>query len=78
MQKNEESEWKLNEYEDQKQFSNMMFFVWDGNHRLLAWTNVINKIYEDDLSMHVCLDAWVLHLKGNEIVMSHTMAKINR
>ena len=41
---------KLLQGDNLKCFSNKMFHVWDGNHRLQAWLPVINKDHSDDLN----------------------------
>jgi hypothetical protein len=35
----------LQSNEDLKFMSNQIFYVWDGNHRLLAWTDHIDKVH---------------------------------
>jgi hypothetical protein len=51
-QRDREFEMSLTSYPDLKSFSNKYFYVWDGNHRLLAWTDHIDKVHKNDLVWH--------------------------
>ena len=41
-------------------YSNRMFFVWDGNHRLKAWLPYIEECHPEDPAFHVPVRAIVL------------------
>ena len=41
--------------------SNKMFYVWDGNLRLVAWMEFISKVHPNDLDWHFCVRTIVLH-----------------
>jgi hypothetical protein len=45
-------DWEFEDFlgsdEDLKMLSNKYFFVWDGNHRLLAWNNHIDMVHKGD------------------------------
>ena len=41
--------------------SNKMFYVWNGNHRLVAWTEFISEAHTNDLDWHFCMRTIVLH-----------------
>ena len=45
-----------------KKFSNMMFHVWDGNHRLLAWYPLIEWNHKSDLAFHVLVKSIILSI----------------
>ena len=48
MKSNNEFEYFLKADADLRGFSNKIFFVWDGNHRLQVWLPIINKDHADD------------------------------
>ena len=49
---NDEFEKKLFADEDMKIFSDKMFMVWDGNHRLQAWMPIIEQFHTYDINWH--------------------------
>jgi len=55
-----------------------MFFVCDGNHRLLAWKSYISKNYRDNEKWHVAMDSIVLDTKGRIGLAIHAMHDINK
>ena len=55
----------LSKNEDLVFLRNMMFFVWDRNHRHVAWTNHISRLHRDDLSWHFSMDSILLMSKDN-------------
>ena len=57
---NEEFEKKLQADEDLKIFSNKMFMVWDGNHRLQAWMPIIEQFHAHDINWHFCVEGVIL------------------
>ena len=50
--KNVEFEEFLNADPELHFFSNKMFYVYDGNHKLVAWTEFIHKAHPNDLDWH--------------------------
>jgi hypothetical protein len=45
---------------DLQKLSNMMFFVWDGNHRLQAWLPYIDRMHKTKENWHVTIDSIIL------------------
>jgi hypothetical protein len=45
---------------DIQKLSNMMFFVWDGNHRLQAWLPYIDQMHKTKENSHVAVDSIIL------------------
>jgi hypothetical protein len=45
---NVEFKYILNANLDSKMFSNKMFYVWDGNHRLKVWYLCIDRVHQDE------------------------------
>ena len=77
--------WKDMEFEQFLQFdpelqflSNKMFYVWDGNHRLVAWTEFISQAHPNDLDWHFHMRTIVLHTLDNITSMLTAMHDINR
>jgi hypothetical protein len=62
---NAEFEKKLLADEDLKIFSNKMFMVWDGNHRLQAWMPIIENFHTHDINWHFCVEGVILDPKGD-------------
>ncbi len=60
MSKNERFETTLLVNHDLKSFSECMFFVWNGNHRLQAWLLYINHLHDDEASWHNFVDSIIL------------------
>jgi len=63
--RNEDFEETLLADDDLKAFSNKMFMVWDGNHRLQAWLPIIEQFHAGDLNWHFCVESIILDPKGN-------------
>ena len=60
-------------------FSNKFFFVWDGNHRHTAWTEVISKLHPNDSSFHVLVRAVVIEPSmENRHISLNAMSNWNR
>ena len=60
-------------------FSNKMFFVWDGNHRLKAWMPYISECHPDDLAFHVHVKSILLKVtKENHDVLLNAMTDWNK
>ena len=62
---NEEFERKLLADDDLKIFSNKMFMVWDGNHRLQAWMPIIEQFHTHDINWHFCVEGVILDPRGD-------------
>lgn len=45
---------------DWSKYSGKMFHVWDGNHRLKAWMEIINRDHDDDPDWHYDVECFVL------------------
>ena len=58
--------------------SNKMFYVWDGNHKLVAWTEFISVAHPNDLDWHFHVRTIVLHTLDNVINILTAMHDINR
>ena len=62
---NDEFERMLQEDEDLKIFSQKMFQVWDGNHRLQAWMPIIEQEHSGDIEWHYSVESVILDPKGD-------------
>jgi len=60
---NEDFEKTLLGDDDLKIFSNKMFHVWDGNHRLAAWMPIIEQFHARDINWHFCVESVILDPK---------------
>jgi len=58
--------------------SGFMFFVWDGNHRHMAWTSYINNMRMDEREWHISVDSILLETKGFTGILMNAMNDINR
>ena len=57
-----------------KKFSNKMFYVSNGNHRLLAWYPFITTNQKNNLAFHVLVKSIVLNVhEGNRKELVHAM-----
>ena len=62
-----------------KKFSNRMFYVWDGNHRLLAWYPFIASNQRNNPAFHVPVKAIVLRVEeNNRKELLHAMTDWNK
>jgi hypothetical protein len=68
----------LQSNDDLKFVSNRMFFVWDGNHRLLAWSDHIYKVHRNELSWHYRVRSIVLHTQDAVTDTLNSMHDINK
>jgi hypothetical protein len=68
----------LGNEEDLKMLSNKYFFVWDGNHHLLAWNNHIDMVHKGDLDWHYCVRSIILDLKNGVTDCLMAMHNINK
>ena len=58
--------------------SNKMFYVWDGNHILVAWTEFISQAHPNDLDWNFRVRTIVLHTLDNVTYVLTAMHGINR
>ena len=62
-----------------KKFSNPMFYVWDGNHRLLGWYPFIASNQRNNPTFHVPMKAIVLRVEeNNRKELLHAMTDWNK
>ena len=59
-------------------FTNMMFFVCDGNHRYQAWMNHIDRLHKTEESWHYLVDSILLDTKGRIGLVMQLMHNINK
>ena len=76
--KNLEFEEFLNADPELRFFSNKMFYVYDGNHRLVAWTEFIHQAHPNDLDWHFRVRTIVLRTLDNVTNVLIAMHDINR
>jgi hypothetical protein len=57
---------------------NRMFYVCDGNHRLLSWMGYIWRLHNSDIDWHYLVDSIVLDTKGKTSIVLSAMHNINR
>lgn len=60
-----------------KQLASQMFFVQDGNHRLVAWTGYIDHMHPLDCSWHIHVDCIVVVFKGHTEIFFEAMNDMN-
>jgi hypothetical protein len=58
--------------------SNRFFYVWDGNHRLLAWIDHIHRVHRTELQWHYCVRSIVLHTQDVVTDTLNSMHDINK
>lgn len=64
---------------DLLKFSNRMFYVWDGNHRLKAWYPFIESNHKNDRAFHVPVKSIVLNVtEENRKEILHAMTDWNK
>ena len=59
-------------------FTNLMFFVCDGNHRRQAWLNHIQRLHKTEEAWHCSVDSILLDTKGKIGVVMQVMHNINK
>jgi hypothetical protein len=59
-------------------FTNLMFFVCDGNHRRQAWLNHIERLHRTDEDWHYLVDSILLETKGKNGLVMQVMHNINK
>lgn len=75
----EEFEGRLRGHPSLHKFSNHMFYVWDGNHRHIAWYDIINNIHKDDPEFHAPVKAVVLKVTPQNCnLVLHAMTDWNK
>jgi len=57
--------------------SGHMFYVWDGNHRLLAWREFIDRVHKDDRDWHLSVECIVLNVGDSTPLLLNAMHDIN-
>ena len=62
---NEEFEKNILTDDDLNFFSNKMFMVWDGNHRLQAWIPIIEQLHTHVTNWHFCVEGVILDPRGD-------------
>ena len=59
-------------------FTNLFFFVCDGNHRRQAWLNHIDRLHRTDEDWHYLVDSILLDTKGRNGLVMQVMHNINK
>ena len=59
-------------------FTNLMFFVCDGNHRRQAWLNHIDRLHKYEDSWHFSVDSILLETNGKTGLVMQVMHNINK
>ncbi len=62
---------------DLAHMSGKMFFVWEGNYRLIAWWRHINKFHATESKWHISVDAIVVDPRKSIAIFFNTMNDIN-
>jgi hypothetical protein len=62
---------------DLQKLSNMMFFVWDGNHRLQAWLPYIDRMHKTKENWHVAVDSIILDKIRQVVILLIAMTNFN-
>ncbi len=63
---------------DLQKLFNMMFFVWDGNHRLQALLPYIDRMYKTKENWHVSVDSIILDKKRGVVKLLVAMTNFNK
>ena len=74
---NEVFEKKLLADDDLRIFSNKMFMVWDGNHRLQAWMPIIEQFHPHDINWHYCVEGVILDPRGEVASVIAALHEVN-
>ena len=59
------------------QFANKTFYVWEGNHQLIAWRRHINKYHSFDKTWHIFVDCIVVDPKNCIAIVINDINDIN-
>ena len=76
-QANDGFELKVAADPDLAKLSKHMFFVWDGNHRLLAWRQFIERVHCEDRDWHLSVECIVLNVGDSAPLLLNAMHDIN-
>ena len=76
--KNDEFNSYLESIPELASFKNLKFFVCDGNHRLQAWLNHIQRLHKIEEEWHYLVDSILLDTKGKIGVVMQVMHNINK
>jgi hypothetical protein len=68
----------LNANDDLRFLSNKIFYVWDGNHRLLAWNDHIEKVHKRELAWHFRVRSILISTKDAVTNALTSMHDINK
>jgi hypothetical protein len=61
-----------------KFLKNLKFFICDGNHRRIAWMNLIDRCYTLREKWHCVVDCIILDTKGRTELVMQVMHDINK
>jgi hypothetical protein len=75
---NEEFEARLATNPHLSKLSRCMFFIYDANHRLKAWTSCIKRLHNDDRGWHYAVDSICLDTSGKLEVLLNAKHDINK
>lgn len=78
VQGDQEFEETLKQDPDLLYLSSKLFFVWDGNHRLMAWYPYIASKHSTELSWHYAVEARLLVTLGHTGLLINAINDINR
>ena len=60
-------------------YSNRFFYVWDGNHRHIAWMDVISALHKDDAFFHVPVRSVFINVSSENCnMLLHAMTDWNK
>ncbi len=74
---NEEFDSMLRNDIDLAHLAGKMFFVWEGNHRMTAWSRHINKHHSLDKDWHISVDCIVVDPRNCTAVFLNAMNDVN-
>jgi hypothetical protein len=62
-----------------EKYSNRFFYVWDGNHRHIAWMDVISALHKDDAIFHVPVRSVFINVSSENCnMLLHAMTDWNK
>ena len=64
--------------DDLKVFKAKIFWVWEDNHRVLAWTGHMDKIHADEEKWHYSVDCMCLNAMDATGILLDTMNDVNK
>ena len=68
----------LQSYPNLARFTNLIFFVCDGNHKRQAWLNHIDSLHRNEDSWHYLVDSILLDTNGKTGLVMQVMHNINK